>query len=129
MLRRMPSRPGVQMTQERHVRMFRNGRNQALRHLLDTNIMSHLMRSPAGGVGRRIAEGGEDSICTSIIVAAELRCGAAQLIEQTGATTLAPHLREWRAELAAALVGRSMGVDSTIDVTLAVRNVQEEATP
>ena len=89
--------------------MFRNGRNQALRHLLDTNIMSHLMRSPAGGVGRRIAEGGEDSICTSIIVAAELRCGAAQL--------------------QAARVRRSMGVDSTIDVTLAVRNVQEEATP
>jgi tRNA(fMet)-specific endonuclease VapC len=36
------------------------------------------MRSPAGEVGRRIAEVGEDSICTSIIVAAELRFGAAK---------------------------------------------------
>ena len=50
----------------------------ALQYLLDTNIISDLMRSPAGAVGRRIAEVGEDSICTSIIVAAELRYGAAK---------------------------------------------------
>ncbi|MCX7065726.1 MAG: type II toxin-antitoxin system VapC family toxin [Proteobacteria bacterium] len=50
----------------------------ALQYLLDTNIISDLMRSPAGEIGRRIAEVGEDSICTSIIVAAELRFGAAK---------------------------------------------------
>ena len=50
----------------------------ALRFLLDTNIISELMRSPAGEVSRRIAEVGEDCICTSIIVAAELRFGAAK---------------------------------------------------
>ncbi len=50
----------------------------ALQYLLDTNIISHLMRSPAGEVARRIAEVGEESICTSIIVAAELRFGAAK---------------------------------------------------
>lgn len=48
----------------------------ALRYLLDTNIVSDLVRRPQGPVARRIATVGEDSICTSIIVAAELRYGA-----------------------------------------------------
>ena len=47
-----------------------------LRYLLDTNIVSDLMRNPRGRVFDRIAEVGEASICTSIIVAAELRFGA-----------------------------------------------------
>ena len=49
-----------------------------LRYLLDTNVISELMRSPQGQVAGRIAEVGEDSICTSIVVAAELRYGAAK---------------------------------------------------
>ncbi len=48
----------------------------SLRYLLDTNIISDLVRRPQGQVASRIAEVGEDSVCTSIIVAAELRCGA-----------------------------------------------------
>lgn len=48
----------------------------SLGYLLDTNIISDLVRRPRGPVGRRIAEVGEASICTSIIVAAELRYGA-----------------------------------------------------
>lgn len=44
--------------------------------LLDTNIVSDLVRHPAGRVAERIAEVGEEQICTSIIVAAELRYGA-----------------------------------------------------
>ena len=44
--------------------------------LLDTNTVSDLVRHPAGRVAERIAEIGEDQICTSIIVAAELRYGA-----------------------------------------------------
>jgi tRNA(fMet)-specific endonuclease VapC len=47
-------------------------------YLLDTNIVSELVRRPSGTVATRIADVGEDSICTSIIVAAELRYGAAQ---------------------------------------------------
>ena len=47
-----------------------------LRYLLDTNIVSDLMRNPRGRVFDRIAEVGEASICTSLIVAAELRSGA-----------------------------------------------------
>jgi len=46
--------------------------------LLDTNILSDLVRHPQGVVADRIAAEGEDTICTSIIVAAELRFGAAK---------------------------------------------------
>jgi tRNA(fMet)-specific endonuclease VapC len=46
--------------------------------LLDTNIVSHLIRNPQGRITRRIADVGEDQVCTSIIVAAELRYGAAR---------------------------------------------------
>ena len=45
------------------------------RYLLDTNIVSELMRDPHGPVTRRIARVGEGSVCTSIIVACELRYG------------------------------------------------------
>ena len=44
--------------------------------MLDTNILSDLVRQPQGAVARRIAEAGEETICTSIIVAAEIRSGA-----------------------------------------------------
>jgi tRNA(fMet)-specific endonuclease VapC len=44
--------------------------------LLDTNILSDLVRNPQGRVAERIAEVGATAICTSIIVAAELRFGA-----------------------------------------------------
>jgi tRNA(fMet)-specific endonuclease VapC len=46
--------------------------------LLDTNIVSDLVRNPRGKISARIAEVGEANVCTSIIVAAELRCGAAK---------------------------------------------------
>jgi tRNA(fMet)-specific endonuclease VapC len=43
------------------------------RYMLDTNIISDLIRNPQGKAATRIARVGEDNICTSIIVAAELR--------------------------------------------------------
>ena len=48
------------------------------RFLLDTNILSDLVRNPQGRIAARIDEVGDDAICTSIIVAAELRFGAAK---------------------------------------------------
>ncbi len=48
------------------------------RFLLDTNIVSDIVRHPRGRVADRIAEVGERHVCTSIIVAAELRYGAAR---------------------------------------------------
>lgn len=48
------------------------------RYLLDTNILSDLVRNPQGRVMTQIAEAGDQNVCTSIIVAAELRFGAAK---------------------------------------------------
>jgi tRNA(fMet)-specific endonuclease VapC len=49
-----------------------------MRYLLDTNIVSDLIRNPQGRVAEHIRRVGEAQICTSIIVAAELRYGAAK---------------------------------------------------
>ena len=49
------------------------------RYLLDTNILSDLVRNPQGLIAQKIASVGEGSICTSIIVAGELRFGARKL--------------------------------------------------
>jgi len=49
-----------------------------MRYLLDTNIVSDLVRKPQGNVAQHIRKVGEAQVCTSIIVAAELRYGAAK---------------------------------------------------
>ncbi len=49
-----------------------------MRYLLDTNIVSDLVRNPQGKVAQHIRNVGESRVCTSIIVAAELRYGAAK---------------------------------------------------
>jgi tRNA(fMet)-specific endonuclease VapC len=46
--------------------------------MLDTNIISDLIRNPQGNAAKHIAKVSEDSICTSIVVAAELRYGCAK---------------------------------------------------
>lgn len=47
-------------------------------YLLDTNILSAAIRHPASRLARRITGLGQSQVCTSIIVAAELRYGAAK---------------------------------------------------
>ncbi|XYD01822.1 PIN domain-containing protein [Methylorubrum populi] len=49
-----------------------------MRYLLDTNILAALIRSPRGPVTEQIRRVGEARVCTSVIVEAELRYGAAQ---------------------------------------------------
>jgi tRNA(fMet)-specific endonuclease VapC len=46
--------------------------------MLDTNIISDLIWNPQGRAAKRIVRVGEDNICTSVIVAAELRYGCAK---------------------------------------------------
>ena len=60
----------------------------AAQFLLDTNILSDLVRNPQGRIAKRIAREGEKSICTSIMVASELRFGA----EKSGSERLASQL-------------------------------------
>ncbi len=47
-----------------------------MRYLLDTNIISDLVRNPQGRAARHVARVGDLNVCTSIVVAAELRFGA-----------------------------------------------------
>src|SRR5437016_4359966 len=47
-------------------------------YLLDTNTVSQLVRQPQGAVAARIARVGEEKVLTSVIVACELRYGAAK---------------------------------------------------
>ena len=46
------------------------------RYLLDANILSEFIRNPRGLVRKRLAVVGEATVCTSIVVACELRFGA-----------------------------------------------------
>ena len=59
-----------------------------MRYLLDTNILSDLVRNPNGRIAERIRKVGETQICTSIIVAAELRYGS----EKKGSSRLTAQL-------------------------------------
>ena len=47
-------------------------------YLLDTSILAHLVRQPQGPVAERIADVGEANVLTSVMVACELRYGAAK---------------------------------------------------
>jgi tRNA(fMet)-specific endonuclease VapC len=47
----------------------------SLAYLLDTNMLSDLVRNPQGLVAQKIAQVGEGAVCTSIVSAAELRYG------------------------------------------------------
>jgi len=64
-------------------------------YLLDTNIVSDFVRYREGAVARRLREHGEADVLTSIIVAAELRCGAAK----RGAVRLTRRINETLARL------------------------------
>ena len=59
-------------------------------YLLDTNILSDLVKHPTGAIAQRIDAVGEVSICTSIIVASELRFGA----EKSGSLRLKNQLNK-----------------------------------
>jgi tRNA(fMet)-specific endonuclease VapC len=50
----------------------------SLRYLLDSDTLSKLVRNPRHPVAERIRVEGEGTVCTSIIVASELRFGAAK---------------------------------------------------
>lgn len=59
------------------------------RYLLDTNILSQLVRDPTG-ILPQLAAVGATALCTSIVVACELRVGA----RKKGSATLAERVDE-----------------------------------
>lgn len=88
------------------------------RYLLDTNAVSELVRSPQGAVAKRLARVGEASVCTSVIVACELRYGVAK----KGSARLATQLDAVLSLLP--VLALEPGVDA---VYAAIRNMLERA--
>src|SRR5436305_3862931 len=119
------------------------------RYLLDTNSLSDLLRNPGGRAARRLAVVGEATVCTSIVVACELRYGAAKkgslaLSERVeillGSLEVLPldkesdrHYAEIRSHLER--IGETIGPNDlliaahtlALDLTLATENVEEFA--
>lgn len=76
-------------------------------YLLDTNVISELMRAPIGAVAQRLARAGEANVFTSVIVVAELRYGALRNPSKRLDTSLNAILAELEAKpLDAAIVDR-----------------------
>ena len=63
--------------------------------LLDTNIISNLVRQPAGSASRKLRENANAYCCTSIVVACELRFGA----EKAGSAPLRERIDQVLARL------------------------------
>jgi tRNA(fMet)-specific endonuclease VapC len=59
-----------------------------MRYSFDTNILSDLIHNPQGRIAAHIRQVGEAEVCTSVIVAAELRYGA----QKKGSARLAAQL-------------------------------------
>ena len=53
-----------------------------MRYLLDTNMVSDLVRHPQGRIADHVRNVGETKVCTSVVVAAELRYGATKRASQ-----------------------------------------------
>lgn len=97
-------------------------------YLLDTNILTDLIKHPDGRVRKRIAEVGEENVCTSIVVACELRFGARkknaaaltkrieQLLQAIEVLQLAEDVDRTYAEVRTALEkkGRSIGANDLL---------------
>ncbi|WP_217569643.1 type II toxin-antitoxin system VapC family toxin [Mesorhizobium sp. GbtcB19] len=66
-----------------------------MRFMLDTNIISDMIRNPAGKAAGAMAREGDAAVCTSIVVASELRYGCAK----KGSAKLLKKVEELLAEI------------------------------
>lgn len=121
--------------------------NAEYRYLLDTNIVSDMVRNPGGQVAAALSSVGDRAVCTSIVVACEIRFGvirrgSARLRAQVE-TVLSGLLvlpleqpAQWRyGEIRAYLegIGKPIGYNDlfiaahalALDVTLVTNNVNE----
>lgn len=88
------------------------------RYLLDTNMVSDLVRHPAGPVMQHIAQLGAEQVCISIVVACEARFGAAK----SGSQRLARQLELVLGQL------ESLPLESPVEEHYAdIRNALERA--
>ncbi|RWM23501.1 MAG: type II toxin-antitoxin system VapC family toxin [Mesorhizobium sp.] len=66
-----------------------------MRFMLDTNIISDMIRNPAGRATSAVLRVGDDAVCTSIVVASELRYGCVR----KGSAKLLKKIEELLAEI------------------------------
>ena len=66
-----------------------------MRFMLDTNIISDMIRNPAGKAANAMVREGDAAVCTSIVVASELRYGCAR----KGSTKLLKKVEDLLAEI------------------------------
>ena len=66
-----------------------------MRFMLDTNIISDMIRNPAGKAASAAVRAGDGALCTSIVVASELRYGCAR----KGSAKLLAKVEELLAEI------------------------------
>ncbi|SJM35951.1 type II toxin-antitoxin system VapC family toxin [Mesorhizobium delmotii] len=66
-----------------------------MRFMLDTNIISDMIRNPAGRAASAILRVGDAAVCTSIVVASELRYGCVR----KGSVKLLKKVEELLAEI------------------------------
>ena len=78
-----------------------------VRYLLDTNVLSQLVRDPRGAVAARMSSVGDSNVFTSIIVASELRYGA----QKKGSPVLSHRVDQLLASIDVAAL--EVGVDRT----------------
>jgi tRNA(fMet)-specific endonuclease VapC len=115
--------------------------------MLDTNTLSELIRNPRGALTERLAALNPDEVCTSIVVACELRFGARrkgsealtrrveQLLGTLNVLPLDPPADEHHADIRAALeqLGTPIGSHDLFiaaharsrGLTLVTRNIRE----
>lgn len=109
------------------------------RYLLDTNVLSNLIRDPRGPVAARLAEVNEANVFTSIVVACELRYGARkrnaaaltqrveQLLASVEIASLEPDVDRAYADIRHALeaTGQPIGAN---DLLIAAHALAQQAT-
>jgi tRNA(fMet)-specific endonuclease VapC len=90
--------------------------------VLDTNIISDLVRNPRGESSRRLAEVADAEIATSVIVAGELRYGCARagsvrlaerieaVLGEIAVLPLGPEVSAYYGEIRSALEVRGMAI-------------------
>ncbi|MBZ9797851.1 type II toxin-antitoxin system VapC family toxin [Mesorhizobium sp. ES1-4] len=66
-----------------------------MRFMLDTNVISDMIRNPAGKAASAVMREGDAAVCTSIVVAGELRYGCAK----KGSAKLLKKVEELLAEI------------------------------
>lgn len=66
-----------------------------MRYLLDTEVLGDLILNPGGKVAEALRRVGEGAVCTSVVVAAELRYGA----ERQGSPVLRQRVKDLLASL------------------------------